>query len=158
MSANLRGRREPCNRITKLTELLRNLLLCVLVFSVPGAALSAPPYDVTVTFSPPTTGGAPDGYNLYIDDCAATGPVGAGMSVTSGQKFLSALTVDGTYLLCVRAFNTEGVQPGPGAVVPVDTLMDLIPGELQSLTINIVLQGVNVQIICDSTGCVTTTN
>ena len=158
MSANLRGRREPGNRITKLTEPLRTLLLCVLVFSVSGAALALPPYSVTVTYSPPITGGVPDGYNLYIDDCAATGPVGAGMSVTSGQKILSALTVDGTYLLCVRAFNTAGVQPGPGAVVPVDTLMNLIPGELQSLTINIILQGVNVQITCDSAGCVTTTN
>ena len=133
----------------------RGLLLLLLM---PAFTFAAPPYDVTVTFSPPVAGGTPDGYNLYIDDCAATGPVGVGMSAASGQKFLSALTVDGTFLLCVRAFNAEGVQPGPGAVVPVDTLMNLLPGELQSLTIHIVLQGVNVQITCDLTGCVTTTN
>ena len=134
------------------------LLLLIPMFVLSESAKATPPYDVTVTFSSPISGGAPDGYNLYIDDCAATGPVGTGMSAASGQKFISALTVDGTYLLCVRAFNTEGIQPGPGAVVPVDTLMSLLPGELQSLTINIMLEGVNVQITCDSTGCVTTTN
>ena len=49
---------------------------CVFSFIISGAALAAPPYDVTVTFSPPTTGGAPDGYSLYIDDCAVTGAIG----------------------------------------------------------------------------------
>ena len=133
-------------------------LIGILLPLFPLFAVAAPPYDVTVTYGPPATGGTPDGYNLYINDCSVTGPVGAGMGVTSGQKFIAALTADGTYLLCVRAFNAEGIQPGPGAIVPVDTLMSLIPGELQSLTINIVLEGINVQITCDSTGCVTTTN
>ena len=138
----------------------RLLFLLILVFAfVPLLTNAAdPPYDVTVTFSPPADGGVPTGYNFYIDDCAITGPVAAGVNVTSGQKFIKALLTDGTFLMCVRAFNTEGEQPGPGAVVPVDTLMSLLPGELQSLTINIVLEGVNVQITCDPTGCITTTN
>lgn len=120
---------------------------------------AAPPYDVTVTYSPPLTGGPPDGYNLYLDDCVVSGPVAAPVGlVTSGQEFPALILADGTYQLCVRAFNAEGEQVDPGAVVPLDTLMSLIPGALESLTINIILQGVNVQITCDSTGCVTTTN
>ena len=134
---------------------MKRLLLLLLVAPV---VLTAPPYDVTVTFSPPLTGGAPDGYNFYVDDCAVTGPVDAGVSVTSEQKFPALILADGTYQLCVRAFNAEGEQADPGAVVPLDTLLGLIPGELESLTINIVLQGVNVQITCDSAGCTTTSN
>ena len=72
-------------------------------------AFAAPPYDVTVTFSPPLIGGAPDGYNLYVDDCAVTGPLGAATgSVTSGQTFPALILADGTYQFCVRAFNSAG--------------------------------------------------
>ncbi len=134
MSANLRGGSEPCNRITKG---IRNLL-CVFAFSVMGAALAAPPYDVTVTFSPPTTGGAPDGYNLYVDDCAVTGPVAAAASsVTSGQTFPALIVADGTYQFCVRPFNTAGEQPNPGQVATA-IISDLpLPGPVNSLGIQV---------------------
>jgi len=89
----------------------------LLFLAIPALALAAAPYDVTVTFSAPTTGGTPDGYNLYVDDCAVTGPIGAAVgSVTSGQTFPGLIVADGTYQFCVRPFNAAGEQPNPGQV------------------------------------------
>ncbi len=114
------------------------IFVCIFVFSIIGAALAAPPYDVTVTFSPPTTGGAPDGFNLYIDDCAVTGAIGASAgTVTSGQTFPGLIVADGTYQFCVRAFNAAGEQPDPGQVATA-VISDLpIPGPVNSLGIQV---------------------
>jgi len=102
-----------------------------------GTVLAAPPYDVTVTFSPPIIGGAPDGYNFYIDDCAPTGPIAAGLPVISGQTFPALIMADGTYLMCVRAFNGAGENPNPGQVATV-TIADLpLPGPVNSLGITV---------------------
>ena len=119
---------------------------------LPAFAFAAPPYDVTVTFSPPITGGAPDGYNLYVDDCAVTGAIGSPAgTVTSGQTFPGLIVADGTYQFCVRPFNAAGEQPNPGQVATAD-ISDLpIPGPVNSLgiqvdcplsncTINVVIQ------------------
>jgi len=130
---------------------------------LPAFAFAGPPYDVTVTFSPPVSGGAPGGYNLYVDDCAVTGAVGAPVSPAydpsapitvppssgtfSGKTYTGLIIADGTYQFCVRAVNLAGEQPDPGetATVIIDALQ--IPG-----TIN----GLGIQITCDATGCTVT--
>ena len=105
-------------------------------------AQAAPPYDVTVSFTP--VSGA-DGYNFYIDDCFAGGslspPVGA---VSPGQTFSAVLTADGTYEMCVRAFNGAGEQTDPGQVVTV-IVNDLpLPGPVTDL---------DISIACPNGGC-----
>ncbi len=73
---------------TKSHSSLKQWVIAILVMLAFSPAFAAPPYDVTVTFSPPATGGAPDGYNLYVDDCAVTGAIGSPAgTVTSGQTF-----------------------------------------------------------------------
>jgi hypothetical protein len=117
-------------------------LLCLLVALV---AQAAPPYDVTVTFTPPSTGGAPDGFNLYVDDCAVSGPLGAATgSVVSGQTFPSLILADGTYQFCVRAFNAAGENPDPGQVATA-IIADLpLPGPVNNL---------GIQVMCPSSSC-----
>ena len=102
---------------------------------LPAFAFAAPPYDVTVDFSPPVSGGTVDGYNFYLDDCLSTGPVGAPFGVViPGQKFVAAITADGVYEGCVRAFNIAGEQPDPGQVAPINLLL---PGVITQLTITV---------------------
>ncbi len=121
---------------------MKRLLILLLL---PFAALAAPPYDVTVTFSPPSSGGAVNGYNLYVDDCAVSGAIGAAAgTVTSGQTFPSLIVADGTYQFCVRAFNAAGEQPDPGQVATA-IISDLpIPGPIQNL---------GIQITCPASNC-----
>lgn len=105
---------------------------------------AAPSYDVTVRFSPPTVGGSPDGYNFYVDDCAATGPLGLGISVVSGQTFPALITADGTFEMCVRAFNAAGENPDPGQSATV-IINDLpVPGPINSL---------GIQVTCPLSNC-----
>lgn len=117
---------------------LLSLALTLLIALLPATLIAAPPYDVTVTFNAPTTGGAPDGYSLYVDDCAVSGATGAAVgAVVSGQTFNGLLTADGTYEICVRAFNAAGEQPDPGPVATV-TVSDLpLPGPIENLDIQI---------------------
>ena len=119
------------------------LLMATLLVSIP--ALAGAPYDVTVNFNAPLTGGAPDGYNVYVDDCAATGPVGPAFgTVTPGQVFPAMLTVDGTYNICVRPFNATGELADPGQVATV-VVADLpLPGPVDSI---------DVQVQCPNGGC-----
>ena len=113
-------------------------------------ALAAAPYDLTVTFDPPVTGGPADGFNLYIDDCAASGPTAAPFAtVTSGQTFTGALTADGSYQVCVRAFNATGETPDPGPVATVDVNDLPLPGPIQNLQISIA---------CPNGGCTVNVN
>ena len=117
----------------------------LLFLLLPIMVLAAPPYDVTVTFSPPSVGGAPDGYNLYVDDCAVSGPLGAAVgSVSSGQTFPGLILADGTYDFCVRAFNAAGENPDPGQVATA-VINDLpIPGPVNSL---------GIQVTCPLSNC-----
>jgi hypothetical protein len=118
-------------------------ILVLLLFALP--AFAAPPYDATITFTPPITGGAPDGYRLYVDDCATTGAVGTAVgTVTSGQVFPSLFLADGTYAVCVRAFNATGENPNPGPVATV-TVNDLpLPGPVENL---------GIQVTCPTSNC-----
>jgi hypothetical protein len=120
-------------------------VLALLSLLVSFAAFAAPPYDLTVTFNAPTTGGAPDGYRLYINDCQPTGPQAAPFAdVTSGQTFTGALTADGVYQVCVRPYNATGelADPGPVAIVDVSDLP--LPGPITNL---------QIQIDCPNGGC-----
>ena len=122
---------------------MKRLLLLALFMALPAAA--APPYDVTVTFTPPIVGGIPDGYNFYVDDCFATGalspPVG---SVVSGQTFPALIATDGTFEMCVRAFNAAGENPDPGQVATV-VINDLpLPGPVNNL---------GIQVTCPTSNC-----
>jgi hypothetical protein len=102
------------------------LAFALLVASLPALAAQ----DGTVTFSPPTSGGAPTGYRLYRDG-TLVGPV------TSGQTIPGLFPNDtGTYVIGVEALNTAGagtrvnrtVVLGPPPVQP--------PGPVINLTIN----------------------
>ncbi len=108
---------------------------------------AAPPYDITVTFTAPVTGGTPDGYQLYVDDCATTGAVGAPVgTATSGQTFPGLIIADGTYQFCVRAFNAAGEQPDPGQVATA-IISDLaIPGPIGNLGISVLCPASNCTI------------
>ncbi len=137
MTANHKGLSEPRNRI-------RTSLLGFVFIMCAAVTYSAPPYDVTVTFTPPITGGAPDGYNFYVDDCAVSGSVGAGISVTSGQTFPALIVADGTYQMCVRSFNAAGENPDPGQVATV-VINDLpLPGPINSI---------GIQVTCPLSNC-----
>jgi len=116
----------------------KKVLPLLLFLLIPALVVAAPPYDVTVTFSPPASGGAPDGYRLYVDDCAVGGAVGSSVgTVTSGQTFPGLITADGTYQFCVRPFNAAGEQPDPGQVATA-IISDLpIPGPVNSLGIQV---------------------
>ena len=118
------------------------IIPCVLLSAL---ALAAPPYDVTVTFSAPTTGGPVDGYNFYVDDCALTGPVGAPAgTATTGQTFPALIVADGTYQFCVRPFNAAGEQPNPGQVATA-VISDLpLPGPVNNL---------GIQVTCPTSNC-----
>lgn len=113
----------------------------------------------TITFNAPTTGGIVSGYNLYVDDCAATGATGAPIgTVTSGGGFTAVLDgTPGSYELCVRPFNSTGEQPDPAEskTVPV---VPAIPGPISNLEITIVCRdsGGNA-ISCESALGVTVT-
>jgi len=124
---------------------MKRLLTVVLGFLMTTIALAAPPYDITATFSPPITGGVPDGYNLYVDDCAVNGAIGAPVgSVVSGQTFPGLIVADGTYQLCVRAFNAAGEQPDPGQVATA-IIADLpLPGPVNNL---------GIQVTCPTSNC-----
>lgn len=120
-------------------------ITALLLALVATAAVAAPPYDITVTFDPPSTGPTPDGYRLYIDDCAATGPTGAPFAdVTSGQTFTGALTADGQYEVCVRTYNSTGENPDPGPVATIDVADLPVPNEIQNL---------NITVQCPNGGC-----
>jgi hypothetical protein len=143
MTANHGGQMEPSNRI--LTQVAAMCGFALFASMCAAVAFAAPPYDITVTFTPPITGGAPDGYNFYVGDCLATGPTAAPVgTVTSNQTFTGLITADGTYQMCVRAFNAAGENPDPGPVATV-TIADIpLPGTVQNL---------NVTVDCPNSGC-----
>ena len=89
----------------------------------------------TVNFDVPITGGAPDGYRLYVDDCAASGPTAAPVgTVTSGQEFTGILPGVGTYDVCVRPFNATGELADPGPVANV-VIGAALPGPVENLDV-----------------------
>lgn len=100
-------------------RILAGLLLLV---AFPLAAQQAG----TVTFDPPTTGGAPTGYRLYRDS-TLIGPV------TSGQTIPGLFPANtGTWVISVEAFNATGPGPKVGKTV---TLGPVVPGAVINLTI-----------------------
>ena len=106
---------------------------------------AAPPYDVTITFTPPASGPVPDGYSLYVDDCAATGPVGAAVgTATSGQTFPGLIVADGTYQICMRTFNATGENPDPGPVATAIINDVPVPGPIGNF---------DVQVTCPLSNC-----
>ena len=141
------------NRIRTLINVLGGMsrLRFILsgLFMWAAVAHSAPPYDITVTFNAPSTGGTVGGYNLYLDDCAVTGATGAPLvaGYTSGTLVPGALTADGIYQVCVRSFNSTGeiLDPGPVATVDVSDLP--LPGPIENL---------DVQVGCPNGGCTVT--
>ena len=151
MTANRGGLSAPSNRSRHVMRsgiaLRRGLVLFALSMCA-AVAYSSPPYDILVTFNPPLSGGAPDGYNFYVDDCAVSGPVGAPVgTVTSGQAFVGLIAVDGTYQMCVRAFNAAGENPDPGPVATVDIADLPLPGPVENL---------DITVACPNGGCTVT--
>jgi len=143
MTAKHTGYAAPRNRSRRL-----NLLSYLIGFALSlctAVAFSGAPYDITVNFDPPLTGGAPASYNLYIDDCAITGPVAAPFaSVTTGQTFVSALVADGTYDICVRPVNATGELADPGPVATIVGADLPLPGPVENL---------DIQVTCPTGGC-----
>ncbi len=128
------------------------LMITSLAFNFPPGqqAHAAPPYDITVTFDAPTTGDAPDGYNFYVNDCAASGPSGAPVgTVFSGQQFNGLIGADGSYQMCVRPFNAAGELADPGPVAFVDISDVVLPGPIENL---------DIQVSCPNGGCAVNVN
>lgn len=114
---------------------MRKLIVLIACLVAP-IAYAAPPYDLTLTFPAPTTGGTADGFNAYLDDCVVAGPAAAPLAANyvSGTKLDAVIPSDGTYEACVRGFNSGGEQPDPGVVVTF-TVPEELPGPIDSLDI-----------------------
>jgi hypothetical protein len=96
--------------------------VALLALSVPALAQQAG----SVTFSPPTTGGAPTGYRLYRDN-TLIGPV------TSGQAIPALFPANtGSWVFAVEAFNATGA--GARSAVTA-TLGPVVPGAPVQITI-----------------------
>jgi len=119
-------------------------ILILLLFAA-TISLSAPPYDVTISFTFPDNGTPIDTVDLYINDCLAGAPVGAAFgTITAGQTLAALITVDGFYEFCVRGVNGAGMSFGPGAVWTGNIAQLAIPPNSDSI---------DVQFLCD-TPCV----
>lgn len=128
------------NLIAILTTVFLLLLL------VP--ALASPPYDLTVTFTPPSNGPVPDSYNLYVDDCEISGPIAVPFAtVTSGQTFAGALLIDSIYEVCVRSVNAAGETLDPG---PVATIV------VADLPLSAPVENLDITVACPNGGCTVT--
>ena len=87
----------------------------------PGAPTLTAPADLatdvseytTFSWTPPTTGGIPTGYNLYLD--TASGSTLYASDVTSPYTLTTALNYNTAYYWTVAAYNGSGT--GPGATV-----------------------------------------
>jgi len=144
------------HRHNKSMGVIQGFVLLFSFFSIawPIIAFSAPPYDVTVTFDPPSSGGPVDSYNFYIDDCAVTGPVGASVGqVISGDTFPAVVTADGSYDMCVRAVNVTGENPDPGPIATVVISQTPLPGEIENLDITVTCRdGGGAVVVCADSG------
>jgi len=93
------------------------LALSLVLFA--SFAIAAQYRITTMTFDPPSSGVVPDSYNLYVDDCAVTGAVGAPIAaVTSGdqttQSWNPVVNSDGNYTFCIRTVYQGNENPDPG--------------------------------------------
>lgn len=87
----------------------------------PGAPTLTAPVDLvtnvseytTFTWTPPTTGGIPTGYNLYLD--TVSGSTLYASNVTSPYTLTTALTYNTTYYWTVAAYNGSGTGPAATA-------------------------------------------
>lgn len=102
---------------------MRTLLAILLLF--PALAFAAPG---SILFDPPVTGGAPDGYRLYVDG-TLVGPV------TSGYEM--AFPDSGEVVIGVEAFNASGVSLVERRV----TITPTVPGPVQNLRIEVQCDG-----------------
>lgn len=111
--------------LTRLFVVLLVLLVPLMPFS---AAHAANPQDATITFSPPTTGGAPTGYRAYRD-ATLVGPV------VSGQPLTAFFPADiGTFVVGVEPFNATGAGPRTTATA---VLGPTAPGAIPKITITV---------------------
>jgi hypothetical protein len=100
------------------------------------SAMSAPPYDITATFT-----AAPNAtsHRLYRG-CRAGETKALVGTVTSGQTFTGLLTAQGEYSFCVHGVNSAGEGPSSNiAVVNVTDLPD-VPGAPSNFTITLTCQ------------------
>lgn len=118
------------------------LVTCLAAFLCAFAALAVGPQDLTVTFQTRAGGGTVQGHRLYVNDEL----VG---TVQSGQAVSGAIPGNGTYKVCVNAFNatgeTEGGQcktaalvdaaPAPTDVIDVKFACESAQGQVGTCTV-----------------------
>lgn len=78
------------------------ILIAALALFATLAAFAAPPYDVQVVLTAPTTGGPVDSYQLLVNG-APRGALTVGVNTFPGL-----ITADGTYVFAARATNVAG--------------------------------------------------
>lgn len=132
----------------------------VLLIACSGLATAAPPYDITYTYNPPSTGGTVVGVNAYVDDCDPGGSLGApAATVDSGVPISNLITADGIYDFCARSFNNTGEQPDPGVIVTVSINQEPLPGPIESLDITVTCRDTSGNVIsCADSGVTVTLN
>lgn len=126
-----------------MTKRLTAMLACaglalVSALTVAPAFAAPQPQDVTITITPPVTGGAPAGYRAYRDGTAIGAPCLApstGLCAVSGQPIVSGFPDNvGTYVLGVEAFNATGTGPRLNNTV---TMTPPVPGAIPKITITV---------------------
>lgn len=110
---------------------MKKIFKTLLMFSVLAGlnqVVAAPPYDVEITVTAPSSGGPVSSYEAFLDGQ----PIGF---VTPGvNSFPGLLTADGSYTFRVDATNAAGTTPGTPVNVVVNEIQ--LPG-ITTITITV---------------------
>ena len=145
---------------------MKKSALVMLLLSCP--VFAAAPYGLILTYQNPTTGPTPVGYNLYINDCAATGATGqpAATIGNSGNETVNdVLTADGVYQICIRSLTAKpnpATDQCPGDTAPdpavancetADPGLAVVTVDVSDFVLAQPAESLDVQVLCPSGGC-----
>ena len=148
---------------------MKNVILSVCIVLLMATASAAPPYGLVLTWQNAATGLQPDGYNFYINDCAATGATAAPAATigNGGAETLNGiLTADGVYLVCIRSLTNKpnpATDQCPGDIAPDPTVLaceNPDPGnatdtvDVSDFVLAQPAESLDVQVLCPNSGCV----
>lgn len=113
---------------------MRFIAAFVLSLVLAATALAVGPQDMTLTFQTRAGGGAAQGHRLYVND-VLKGTVTSGQTVTAA---VSGITGNGSWKICVNAFNATGETAGGNCKTAV--VSDLAPAPTDVITVTMQCQ------------------